>query len=220
MRRITTWTALAVTVLATGCLHKDTTSTIYLRQDGSLDWVVLERNVRSAERDHAARAAEEADYLALVAADRHAVAESFTMLGGREVRTRLLRDSRPYAVLVAARFDSLVDLLDRELTACGVPHDTAMTRDGDVTTLTLRMDVGVEGEALGGTDTCGDAWEGLLEALDATIVLESGRFTDATGFVVENEDAATFDQTATAPEVLRQNGGRMELSLSWTDAGR
>ena len=51
MKRTLTAFALAAALAATGCLQKATTSTIYLRTDGSLDWVVLERDVRSDESD-------------------------------------------------------------------------------------------------------------------------------------------------------------------------
>ena len=121
MTRTLTIVALAAALAATGCLQKETTSTIYLRTDGSFDWVVLERHVRSDESDAAKREAEEFGYVDGVARDRHPVAEAFRALGGQDVRTRLLRDttpvrrrwSTPASTASAAVFDS-------QLAGCGV----------------------------------------------------------------------------------------------------
>ena len=113
MKRITLALAMAASLAATACLQKDTTSTIYLRQDGSLDWVVLEQNVRSDDADAATRAAEEAAYVDDVARGEHGVADAFLDLGAHDVSIRWLRDSRPYALMIDARFDSLAGLFDR-----------------------------------------------------------------------------------------------------------
>ena len=41
MKRLTLALAVTASLTAGACLQKDTTSTIYLRRDGSFDWVVL-----------------------------------------------------------------------------------------------------------------------------------------------------------------------------------
>jgi hypothetical protein len=217
MRRTLTAIALTAALAATGCLQKETTSTIYLRTDGSFDWVVLERDVRSDESDAAKRDAEEFGYLDATARGSHPVAESFRALGGTDVRTRLLRDTRPYAVMADARFDSLSRAVESQLSGCGAPYDISLTVQGDVTTWRLFADVGVDGEKLGG-DNCGTALEGLSEALRPTIILVNGTFTKAEGFTLTGSDTATLNDEETASRAQKANGGQLVLSLSWKEA--
>jgi hypothetical protein len=218
MKRTTLILAMAASLAATACLQKDTTSTIYLRQDGSLDWVVLEQNVRSDETDAAKRITEEFAYVDEVARGEHGVVEAFLALGADDVRIRWLRSERPYAVMVDARFDSLAGLFERPLTKCGIPHEVGITQDGGVTTWRLWIDVGPDGENVQGNDAegCDDGLDGLTDALNWTIVLESGAFTYATGFKLEGTDTAVIDKEAGENAV--KTSGRFELSLSWTAA--
>jgi hypothetical protein len=216
MKRITFAVAMAASLAATACLQKDTTSTIYLRQDGSLDWVVLEQNVRSDETDAAQRLAEETAYVDEVARGEHGVAEAFLALGADDVRIRWVRSERPYAAMVDARFDSLAGLFDRPLTKCGIPHEVGITRNGGVTTWRLVIDSGPDGEGLEGDhdEGCDDGLDGLSDALSMTIVLASGTFTAATGFKLKGADTAVIDEEGV--EKASKSSGRIELSLSWT----
>lgn len=220
MKRMTLALTLAASLAATACLQKDTTSTIYLRQDGSLDWVVLERNVRSDEADPAARVSEESTYVEAARRGEHGVAEGLLALGAEGVRVRWLRGRRPYAVMVAARFKSLTDMFEKPLSACGIPHDISMTRDGAVTTWRLQVDAGPDGEGIEGLEDerpgCDDGLDGLTDALDVTIMLESGTFTTATGFKLNGGDTAVIDQEGV--ENAFKTSGQIELSLSWTEA--
>jgi hypothetical protein len=72
---------------------------------------------------------------------------------------------------------------------------------------------GVEGNDAEG---CDDGLDGLTDALDVTMVLESGTFTNATGFTLEGADAAILDEEGVENAV--KTSGRIELSLSWTAA--
>ena len=83
MKRTTLAIAAAAALLTAACLQKDTASTIYLRQDGSFDWVILEQNVRSDERDDSARLAEEARYLDGVSRGDSGMVNSLLDLGAR-----------------------------------------------------------------------------------------------------------------------------------------
>jgi hypothetical protein len=218
MKRTTLALVIAASLTASACLQKDTTSTIYLRQDGSFDWVVLEQNVYSDDGDAATRAREESEYVGSAARGEHGVASGFSALGGDDIRVRVLRDTRPYAVMVDARFDGLSNVLDRILAGCGIPHDVGMTRDGDVTTWRLAIDAGPDGETLagGGLDGCDDAVDDLAmsDALKATVMLESGAFTSATGFKLEGSTRAVLDEESL--KATFEASGRIELSLSWT----
>jgi len=218
MRRTLMTIALAAALATTGCLQKDTTSTMYLRTDGSFDWVVIERNVRSDESDAAKRDAEEFGYVDAIARDSHPVTEGFRALGSRDVRTRLLRDTRPYAVMVDARFESLTAVVDSQLAGCGVAYDISQTVEGDVTTWRLWADIGPKGEKLAGGDDCGAALNNMSDALDLTIILQGGTFTKAEGFTLSGSDTAKADDEATSSDALKKHDGQLVLSLSWKAA--
>jgi hypothetical protein len=216
MKRISLALALAASLAATACLQKDTTSTIYLRQDGSLDWVVLEQNVRSDDTDAAKRITEETAYVDEVARGDHGVAEGFLALGADDVRIRWLRSERPYAMMVDARFDSLAGIFERPLTKCAVPHEVRITQYGGVTTWRLWFDVGPDGEGIDRDqhEGCDDGLDGLADALEMKVVLASGTFAAATGFTLKGADTAVIDEEAITR--ASRTSGRIELSLSWT----
>jgi hypothetical protein len=215
MKRTTLAIAIAAALLSAACLQKDTTSTIYLRQDGSFDWVILEQNVRSDERDDSARLAEETRYQDGFARGDSGMVNSLLALGAKDVRVRWLRSTRPYAVMVDARFDNLAGVFDRPLAPCEVPYESAITETEGVTTWRLRIDAGPEGSRLdqGGGEECGNSLDGLTDALALTIVLESGTFTAATGFTITGTDTAAVDEKTLEERV--KTTGIVELSLSW-----
>jgi hypothetical protein len=208
--------AIAAAVLAAACLQKDTTSTIYLRPDGSFDWVILEQNVRSDERDESARLAEEATYADAVSRGDSGMVNSLLALGAQDVHVRWLRGRRPYGVMIDARFDSLASVFDRVLAPCGIPYESRLSESQGVATWTLRADVGLDGDRLEehAGEGCGEGLDGLDGALDdLRIVLESGTFTAATGFIIEGTDTAAVDEKTIEENV--KSTGTVELSLSW-----
>jgi len=206
---------IAAALLTAACLQKDTTSTIYLRPDGSFTWVVLEQNVRSDERDEAARLAEESAYVDAVSRGDIGLVNGLLALGAENIQVRWLRSTRPYAVMFNARFGNLASVFDRTLAPCGIPYESHLTESDGVATWTLRADVGLDGERLEEHDGegCGDGLEGLTDLLEFTIVLESGTFTAATGFTIEGTDTAAIDEKTIEERV--KTTGVVELSLSW-----
>jgi hypothetical protein len=216
MKHTTLAIAIAAALLTAACLQKDTTSTIYLRQDGSFDWVILEQNVRSDERDDLARLAEEARYLDDVSRGDSGMVNSLLALGAMDVHVRWLRSTRPYAVMVDARFDNLAGLFDRALAPCEIPYESGIAEADGVMTWTLRADLGVDGERLEANtgEGCGDGIGDLDDALaDLRIVLESGTFTAASGFTITGTDTAAVDEKTIEERV--KTTGIVELSLSW-----
>jgi hypothetical protein len=216
MRRKTLALTIAVALTASACLVKDTTSTMYLRQDGSFDWVILEQNVRSDESTEASRLAEEARYVDGVSRGDTGIVNGLLALGAEDVRVQRLRSRRPYAAMVDARFDSLAGVFNRLLAPCGVPYESRLTESDGVTTWTLWADVGLDGERLTehGGEACGEGVGGLDDAFEELrIILESGTFTAATGFTLEGNGAAVIDQAALDERCKRT--GLVELSLSW-----
>ncbi len=216
MRRTTLALTIAAALISAACLQKDTTSTIYLRQDGSFDWVILEQNVRSDGQDEASRLSEEAGYVDGISRGDTGVVNSLLALGGEDVRVQWLRSRRPYAAMVDARFDSLAGMFDRVLAPCGIPYDSRITESDGVVTWTLWTDVGIDGDRLTheALEGCGEGLDGLDEALDELrIVLESGAFTEATGFTLAGSIVAVLDEAAVEERV--KTTGVIELSLSW-----
>jgi len=216
MRRTALSLTMAAALISAACLQKDTTSTIYLHQDGSFDWVILEQNVRSDGQDEASRLSEEAGYVDGISRGDNGVVDSLLALGGQDVRVRWLRSRRPYAAMVDARFDSLAGMFDRVLASCGIPYDSRLTESDGVVTWTLWTDVGIDGARLTheALEACGEGLDGLDEALDTLrIVLESGAFTGATGFTLAGSIVAVFDEAAVEERV--KTTGVIELSLSW-----
>ena len=216
MRRTVLYLTLAATVATAACLQEDTTSTMYLRQDGSFDWVILEEHVRSDERTEAARLAEEARYVDGVSRGDTGIVNGLLALGAADVHVQWLRSRRPYAVMVDARFDSLAAVFDRALAPCGVSYDSRITEYDGVVTWTLRADVGIDGErfeSIAGED-CGAGLGGLDDAFEhLRIILESGTFTAAKGFALDGADTAKLDEAAMQKAV--ETTGLIELSLSW-----
>ncbi|MGE5198628.1 MAG: hypothetical protein ACM3H9_03235 [Rhodospirillaceae bacterium] len=216
MRNAALASILAAALAAAGCLEKETTSTIYLRQDGSFDWVILEQNVRSDGRDEDSRRAEEAEWVEAASRGEQDPVTALLALGAQDVHVRWLRSRRPYGVMVDARFDSLARVFDRLLLPCEVPYESTVAEAGGIATWTLRADVGVDGERLdgGGADACGEGLDGLGDALDGLrVILESGTFTAAKGFTIQGTDAAVADEAAV--EAAVKSTGVVELSLSW-----
>jgi hypothetical protein len=205
-----------VTLATTACLQKDTTSTIYLRADGAAEWVVFERDVRSDSKEPVTRDEEEAAYLDPIRRGQHPVAMSFAALGAAEVRTEILRIDRPYSTMVSGRFPSLTAAVSPILDACQVPYGADIRMLDGETTWTLWVNVGPDG-APDTPEHCADPFEGLADALDFTIVLERGSFTNAVGFTLEGPARARIDDKAAAPETLAATGGRVVYSLTWTE---
>jgi hypothetical protein len=178
--------------------------------------MVLERDVRSDSDEPKTQAEEEAVYLDALRADEHPVAMAFRALGGQHVTTQTLRTSRPYAAVVQAEFPSLTAIVSPVLDACQVPHRIDVETVGSETTWTLSLDVGPDGD-LETPEGCDKPFEGLIEAMDLTIALTSGRFTHVQGFTLDGNTRAKFDEAATKPDALALTGGRLVFSLTWTD---
>jgi len=196
---------------AAGCLVKQTTHTIHLSPEGTVDWVVIEREIRSDERDPVARAREERDYLAAARLGTHPVAEAFAWLGPTEVQTHVYRDERPFMVVTRARFERLDWVGQRVLDRTGVPGESRFeTVPGGVKWTFV---AGPEPSEEESSDEAGALGALVEDAVAYRIVLTSGRFVDAVGFtIVDGGSAAVLEE--------QEDGGeepdRIALSLTWT----
>jgi hypothetical protein len=203
---------VAVIPLA-GCLQKESSTTIYLRNDGTIEWAVLDQNVRSDEQDTGKRADEERAYIDPILNGTDRLTEGFRALGGTNVRSVVLRDRAPFATLRSADFEHLNQVWERALKSCQIPHRLELKTDGLVTTWTMAVQVEPEPESPNGCDA--DAVSAVLS--DSTdhlrIMLESGKFLSATGFKILSTDSVELEEIT--GETVKNNNGVLTFSLTW-----
>jgi len=192
-----------------GCLQKEVSQTIYLSPAGAV-WTVIERDVRSDEKDAASRIREEQDYLLAARAGQHGVARAFRSLGAEPVTTTWLRRDRPYSVMTEARFADARQLAMAILREGKAQGDVTLVRDGCRTNLGVR--VNLESASEPNDDGALDA---LLTDLETyRVVLTEGRFISADGFeILDGGSVAVPDRKKTATD------GVLTLSLVWADDG-
>ncbi len=214
MRRILGMTMLAASVAAAGCLQKETTHTLYLSPDGRLSWMVVETSVRSDENEPARRIAEEQTYLSEALNSAHAVGRGLASLDATWLRTRIIRDERPFVVVTEAEFSSLEFAVRRLLAQAEIDAQIVAGDNGGVKSLVVRIDaVAEEQKTHSEHETPITA---LIEDVDRyTFVLTEGRFVSAKGFTLL--DGGTRAVPIETPwEKIVENGGIVELSLAWT----
>lgn len=206
-RRRALWIALFLPV-ATGCLESEIRHDIYLEPDGAAVWSVLQTDVVSNEKDPAERDREEREFRKRLLGENPPIAEALRFLGGWKVETVVLRDERPFALAVKARFPRvdrmLEEYFDRVHPEAGVDAD--LEREGARTTLTIEISP-VEEEGLEG-----DAVVAALEVGDDNlrIHLTRGRFVAAEGFMIEGEGRRAVPLLSSG----ERDGARV-LSLTW-----
>jgi len=175
---------VAVVPLA-ACLQKETVTTIYIRNDGSIEWAVMDQDVHSDEEDAGKRAEEERTYIDSIQGGIDGLTKGFRALGGTNVRSLVVRDRAPFATLRSADFEHLNQVWERALKSCQLPHRLELTTDGVVTTWTMAIQVD----------------------------LESGKFLWATGFTMVGSDTAELEEVDS--DTIEKNGGLLTFSLMW-----
>lgn len=210
MRRFSGAALLALAALSTtACLEKETTHTLYLSPGGAVAWTVMERDVRSAEADRAARDAEEQQYLAAVLAGEHDMAAALAALEPLRVQTRVLRRERPFTVLTEARFARIEDLGNAILGAFRVPGSVWLETGPEVTTLRIHLDVRAMNTEEGNDTPVAALFDDELASY--RIVLTDGAFVSAEGFALGSR--GTTAQPMPASDDLPKE--IIDLSLSW-----
>jgi hypothetical protein len=203
---------LAAAVVMAGCLQKDTTHTLYLALDGAVAWVAMEKDVRSDEKDPAARRTEEETYLASASEGTHGVGKGLAALDPVGRRTRVLRRQRPFTVRTEAQFAGIDQVFERMLFELRVPGSVTMTRAEGTTTLVVRMDVAA---AMADETERTTPMTELAEDVSAYhIVLTGGRFVAASGFTLSDGDTRAVPAELSEADIAAK-GGVVELSLTW-----
>ena len=192
-----------------GCLQKEVGQAIYLSPSGAI-WSVIERDVRSDEKDQGSRIREEQDYVLAALTGQHEVARAFRSLGGGAVTTTWLRRERPYSVLTEARFPDVRQLVMSVLREAKILGEVSLVREGCRTKLGIRIYLDA---APGSNDD--SPLDALLADFEAyRIVLSGGRFVSADGFEMPGDGlVAVPDKKKTARD------GILALALAWQDEG-
>jgi len=223
-----TFVVLGVGLLATACVRKQTTHTMYLEPDGSGVWMTLEKDVRSDDRDPARRQADEEEFLAPVRTGAHNVAQAMSKLGASSVETRLVREVRPYLVATEGRFESIDGLIRSLFEQLAAPITADVQVVGDSTRLRILWDI--EQLRRCEQESCPDGEDEDLMALildtdaeDFSVLLSDGVFTAARGFRIEDDGtkAVLIEQSAEeieAVEEMDEDGLVVAYSLTWTVA--
>jgi hypothetical protein len=191
MKRVILTLTLATLVGLAGCLTHEVRHTLYLDANGGLTWSALHEEVRSDDEDPARRDAEEHEWLAGVRRNGHATARAFRAIGGRGVRSEIVRGERPYTVHTEARFVSVAEALAELLQRIGLRAEAELRYDGPRTTLTLRIgELDEEDDADEASDQGTDLEELLPGEHPYRFVLVEGSFVEARGFELQARNTA------------------------------
>jgi hypothetical protein len=213
LKRITVLVLATVTPWTVGCLQKETSHTLYLSPDASVEWVASEANVRSDEPEIAKRLAEEQSYIGGALLGAHGAARALAALDPqRPVRTIVVRDERPFRVVTTAEFRAVDRVFERLFTELGIDTVASVVRGADGNTLRVRLDFSHQVEEHETpVSQLGDNIEHLR------IVLTEGRFGGATGFDVADGTSATLSaEWLNEAEKACERKGVIELALSWS----
>jgi hypothetical protein len=213
MRRALLGLLLVAILPMTGCLQKDSTTTIYLHDDGTIEWGVLDQNVRSDESDAGKHLDEERGYIQAIWNGTDELTRGFRALGGRNVRTTVLRDRAPFSTRRSAGFDNMNQVWERAFEGCPIPHRLSLTTEGAVTTWTFSIQVDPWPDEPADCDK--DGIEALLSngADHLRIILESGTFVAASGFTITAPDAVEIIETDS--DAVTKGNGVLTFSLTW-----
>jgi len=213
LKTLTIGALIGVCSLVAGCLQKETSHTLYLAPDGSVEWVASEANVRSDDPEIVKRLIEEQGYIDAALLGTHGVARGLAALDPQApVRTTIVRDERPFLVVTQAHFAAIDRVLSRVFTEMGIRSSALLVRGADDVTLRVHLDFSHPvDEGATSVSELGDNLEHLR------IVLTDGRFGTASGFDVTDGISATLS-SEWLEQVERAYDAKtdIELVLSWT----
>ena len=210
-RRLITIALLGAALAAGGCLHKDTTHTIYIAPDGSVAWTTTEADVYSDLEAPAERWTEEQAYIASAQIGDHDIARALASLGPTGgVRTDVLRDRRPFSSVTQARFGRIDTLFQRLFEQCGIHAAVSLETDGREWALRMALDFG-RSEVREGP-----AFVLIRELELMRLVLEDGRFLGGGGFdTARGAHAKLSGEWMEAAGRALEERRKIDLSLKW-----
>lgn len=203
---------IAVMLVTTGCLQKNTKETWYLGPKGAVTWVVTESDVRSDAQALTDRQNEETTYRLAFERQDHPVARGFRELGLGDIRTIVLRREAPFTVRTEARGLAIDELGMRIIAHAGLSGVSMLEHDGDTWTWKFIAHDLRAPDAAAQPD---DDLASVLNDLDSlSVVLVDGRFESATGFTLsEDKRVATIVSDSHS---ANGDDSTMTLELKWT----
>ena len=217
MKSLAALLALLVPVLVNaGCLVKESASTLSLEPDGSVRWVVLERDIHATGDTPADRQREEEQFMEAVAAGTHPVALAFRSLGATSVTSQVVSAEWPFAVQTEAQFSDIARIWHDYFDRIGIQAQSSLQRSGNRTTWTLIVDMPEQRE---GPEVVADADD--LESLwpgDAPppFMMRHGQFVDAVGFDISDDGRVARGKDLSDRDWDKEP--RLVLSLTWVAA--
>lgn len=212
-RRAAVAAVIGFACLTSACLKKETTQTVYIAADGSIQWTVDEANVYSDETDIGKRLAEEEAYIGAALTGVHRVALGLQALKPDSlVGTTVLRDERPFHVITEARFAAIDSAFQRLFDETGFKAIVTQRRDDARSTLRMHFDFTKE------TQEKESAAVALLEEIGSLrFVLADGRFVGGGGFDITDRTnaAAISPEWMAAAEKAMEAHGTIDLVLTW-----
>jgi hypothetical protein len=211
LKTVKTVVVFTLTLLAAGCLQKETSQVLYMAPDGAVVWTVTESDVHSDLDDPAARWTEEQAYLVAARNSEHPMALGLLALGpDKPVRTVVLRSGRPFTVVTEATFDTIERAMTRLFLENGMTADARVEWEGKRATLTVLIDFSTHTERESPASV-------LLEEVETMAwVLTGGRFVEAQGFDLSGARKATLSKAwLEAAEEACEAEGTIALVLTW-----
>lgn len=204
-------TAIAITcvLLPLGCMLDETTHVLLLEPDGTVTWRVLQDLLRSDRDVVRDRLGEEDRFVDEVDTGEDHWSTALSDYGARDVDAWLLRDRRPYSLVVEGRFDDFEQLTQAVIDDAEVDAEVTLQQQGN------RVFYRVAVEAPEGQDDEGDeddGWQWVAHRF--RIALAEGRFVDSRGFDLSEDGVVAVPRRLTEEEA-DEFDGVLVYTLTW-----
>lgn len=203
---------VAVALPTAACLVGERSHTLYLDPDGSFTWTAVERHIRSDAENAADRDREEAEFLAQARASEQPIARGLRKLEPTALKTDVVRDTRPFAVVSEARYASIEAAFQRVLDGLALPGRAEIARKDGVVRLTVTIEPANFDPESAESDDDVVALVGDFE--NTRIILTRGRFLEATGFKLTDDGAAA---TPLEQEMNETTLAPLVYTLAWAE---
>jgi hypothetical protein len=212
-----TMTLTILVAASVGCFEIQGKHTLYLAPDGTVTWTVLEEEIRFDAETREARKDQEEIFLRSVLAGTHDAAASLAALHPSTLRSRILREETPQAILTEARFPGIDRVYQNLFDLYGALATAELEVEADHTRLQITIWPDDDDEDESSED---DGVEGVSDAIvlavlfECRIVLTEGKFVDAVGFKILH-DGRAVEFADDAYDNDKNSNEPMVLSLTW-----
>ena len=203
--------AIAITcaLLPLGCMLDETSHVLLVEPDGTVTWRVFQDLLRSDHDSVRERLGEEDRFLEEVDAGEDDWSTTLSEYGAEDVDAWLLRDRRPYSLVVEGRFDDLRQLTLAVVDDAEADAEVTLEQRGDRVIYRFAIEAPVEEMDDGHVD---EAWQWVAHRF--RIALAKGRFVDARGFDLSEDGAIAVPRRLTEDEVQEFDGVSV-YTLTW-----